>query len=65
MTGRDPKTAIPSSKLVMAGLVPATPILGARPCHIYRDRWAKPGDDDASLRQPVIYAGIIAKTAAA
>jgi hypothetical protein len=32
--------------MVMAGLVPATPIMIARPCLNYRGRRDKPGDDD-------------------
>jgi hypothetical protein len=31
--------------MVMAGLVPATPIMMARPCPGYRGRRVKPGDD--------------------
>jgi hypothetical protein len=30
----------------MAGLVPATPILGARPCLVIGVAGNKPGDDD-------------------
>jgi hypothetical protein len=29
----------------MAGLDPAIPLRKAQPCHIYRDRRVKPGDD--------------------
>jgi hypothetical protein len=29
----------------MAGLDPATPLIKAPPCHIYRDRRVKPGDE--------------------
>src|SRR5262249_36578427 len=35
-----------TSEFVMAGLDPAIPILGARPCHGHRDRRDKPGDDE-------------------
>jgi hypothetical protein len=31
--------------MVMAGLDPAIPLIEARPCHIYRDRRVKHGDD--------------------
>jgi hypothetical protein len=33
----------------MAGLVPATPLNVARPCHVYRGRRDKPGDDGVRL----------------
>jgi len=36
-----------SSHSVMAGLVPAIPIIGA-PCHPDRDRRDKPGDDQSA-----------------
>jgi hypothetical protein len=35
-------------RIVMAGLDPAIPLIGARPGHGYRDRRVKPGDDGES-----------------